>query len=289
MSMHSSKTVVCVKVNGQILRETGDTVTIPFGSEFSVLIKNLDSVRAMANVSIDGKPATGNSRLIIEANSSVELERYIVDGNLQAGNRFKFIERTGAVESHRGIGSDDGLIRVEAFRERVQKFVDTPVPRYYDDPIPVPRPYDPWHAPRRRPIWGSPLRGQSVNSMRASGRQAKAAPSARRPGGVGGSSAGLRSFDSAVPVMDSVFEQSCSDVGITVPGSQSDQKFTWSSGFALEPGSTVIVLRLRGEVAGSRVEIPVTVKAKPTCSTCGRANKANSQFCSRCGTALEII
>jgi len=33
---------------------------------------------------------------------------------------------------------------------------------------------------------------------------------------------------------------------------------------------------------------PITVKAKPKCTTCGKQNKATAKFCSECGTALVI-
>ena len=38
--MYLQKLAVAVKVNGKVLREVGDTVYIPFGSEYSILIKN---------------------------------------------------------------------------------------------------------------------------------------------------------------------------------------------------------------------------------------------------------
>jgi hypothetical protein len=80
-----------------------------------------------------------------------------------------------------------------------------------------------------------------------------------------------------------------SDVGITVPGSQSQQQFYSAAGFALEPQSVVIVLRLRGEIGGKVVAAPVTVHSKPTCQTCGKVNRPTEQFCGRCGTALLIV
>jgi hypothetical protein len=78
-------------------------------------------------------------------------------------------------------------------------------------------------------------------------------------------------------------------VGVTVAGSESKQQFYSTSGFALEPTSVVIVLRLRGEIGGKPVTIPVTVARKPICSTCGKAAKPNMQFCGACGTALALI
>jgi len=79
------------------------------------------------------------------------------------------------------------------------------------------------------------------------------------------------------------------EVGITVPGSMSNQKFATVASFPLEDQKHVIVLQLKGETADNKVTAPVTVKAKPKCVTCGKVNKATAKFCSNCGTALEIV
>ena len=77
--------------------------------------------------------------------------------------------------------------------------------------------------------------------------------------------------------------------GITVPGSESNQSFQDSWGFPVEPNSKALVLRLRGQAQGKHVSKPLTVSDKLKCSTCGKAVKATSQFCPKCGTATEII
>jgi rRNA maturation endonuclease Nob1 len=59
--------------------------------------------------------------------------------------------------------------------------------------------------------------------------------------------------------------------------------------FEVENQSRVIVLKLRGAVAGAKVTRPITVKTSAKCTTCGRQNRSNAQFCSNCGTALVII
>lgn len=278
--MYQDKIVTAIKVGGKILREQDATVTLPFGCEYSILVKNLNSVRVQFTVSVDGQDATEGTRLILAPNSSLELERFIRNGNLQAGNRFKFIERTAAIEDHRGIGMDDGIIRIEAWREHVQKFVND-YPRH--PPYPSPRPR---YTGSRRP--GTPqMRGPSGSASRPA-----------RPGGMSARSAslgnaGLKGMQasSTMGAMASMGDQERghSDAGITVSGSESRQQFQSVSGFSIELQSTVIVLHLRGEVAGATVSVPVTVSAKPECSTCGRKNKGGSQFCSQCGTALALI
>lgn len=125
--MYKSNFVCSLKVGGKILRENSGVVTLPFGSEYGVLLKNLGSRRAMVKVSVDGQDATEGTRLILQPNSSLELERFIRDGNLKSGNKFKFIERTQKIEDHRGIKEDDGLVRIEFWAEK--ETVDVPVVR----------------------------------------------------------------------------------------------------------------------------------------------------------------
>ena len=110
--MYNQKLVASLKANGKILREFKDTVYCPFGAEYSILIKNLNTVRAVVNVYIDGENQTPGG-LVLNAHQEVDLERSIKNGNLLEGNRFKFIERTGSVEQHRGVKLEDGLIRIE--------------------------------------------------------------------------------------------------------------------------------------------------------------------------------
>lgn len=154
--VYHQKLVACIKVNGQILRESDSTVSIPFGSEYSVLIKNLNSKRVMAKVSVDGKDATDGTWLVIGPNQSVELERYISNGNLASGNRFKFIPMTKAVEKHRGIKSEDGLVRIEYKTEKVTTTQDVHITRTHHHDVHVydyTWPYWPYYRPYRGPYY----------------------------------------------------------------------------------------------------------------------------------------
>ena len=118
--MYNNKAAVAIKVNGKVLREFKDTVYIPFGSEYSILLKNLNTVRALINVYIDGDNVVPGG-LVLNAGQEVDLERAIRNGNMSEGNRFKFIERTSNIEDHRGIKLEDGLIRIEFQFEKVYK------------------------------------------------------------------------------------------------------------------------------------------------------------------------
>ncbi len=129
--MYNSKLAVALKSAGKVLRESNETVKLPFGSEYSVLIKNLNSVRALVKIEIDGEDVGDGTRFVIDPNDNVELERFIKNGNLKKGNRFKFIERTRNIEKHRGIGVEDGLVRVEFnFERQLQVFPQHTVRSY---------------------------------------------------------------------------------------------------------------------------------------------------------------
>jgi hypothetical protein len=268
-----NKLVAAIKVNGQVLRETDNTVAIPFGSEYSILVKNLNAVRAQVKVSVDGADATSGTWLVIAANASLELERFIRHGNWEAGNRFKFIERTKEIEGHRGIQADDGIVRVEYQIERVRPIVDIPIPRYYE----VPRPYYPPYPPRPRwfgPGMRRPMRPTVSASIGARSLRPMSRPSA---------SAGPR----RPPIMDSARLRN--DVGITVPGSRSDQRFVEAEWFETTGQSEVLILHLRGAIGGKVVVRPITIKAKLTCQTCGKTSKPGADYCPDCGTALSLI
>lgn len=247
--MYNNKFVASIKVGGKILREFKDEVRIPFGSEYSLYLKNLNSVRAMVKVSIDGEDVLNGSQLIVMPNDSIDLERYLKD--LNRGNRFKFIERSKSVEDHRGIKAEDGIVRIEFAFEKEREVYCYPV--------------------------------FSDNGENYSTKLSKSYRGILRDGDVTRSIGNAQlmncSTASSVPV---------SDVGITVPGSISEQKFSTGSWFATGQ-SEVIVLRLIGDLGTSQVITPVTVKSKARCTTCNTVNKATAKFCRECGTALELI
>jgi len=255
--MYANKLVASLKANGKILREFKDTVYIPFGSEYSFLLKNLNTKRALVNVYIDGEDMTPGG-LVLNAGQEVDLERSIKNGNLKEGNKFKFIERTGNIEQHRGIKLEDGLVRIEFQFEQydlTQFFINNH--NTYNSGI---------------------MRGSKMTGISGSTGDWIA------PMGATYSSVSLNSMNVSAQA------QSLNDVGITVAGSKSTQSFTTTSMGVLENDKYSIVLKLLGETSDNEpVRTPVTVKHKPKCTTCGKQNKATSKFCSECGTSLELF
>lgn len=280
--MYKSNMAVAIKSRGNILREFKDKVYLPFGAEYSLYFRNMNNTRALVHITIDGNNVTG-SGLVVNANSTVDFERSLENNNLSTGNRFKFINRTAAVEKHRGVGVEDGLIRIEF---------------QYEKPVSLPnfilggQPYNPHNNP-----WNNGVpRGPSLGGVY----------------GIDAIGTSVKSVSYGTPTQDSNFrdvEVKCSgnlsrnaslssaslssnavdQAGITVPGSISNQKFVGTVMGLMESETHIMVLQLLGEApSGEVVELPVTVKAKPTCVTCGKLNKATAKYCSECGTGLII-
>jgi hypothetical protein len=264
--MYNNKLAAAIKAAGKVLREFDkDKIYLPFGSEYSIYLKNMNSVRAVAHVSIDGKDVGDGRGFVVPANGTIDIERFITNGNLEEGNCFKFIERTGKIEEHRGIGVEDGLIQVRFQFER--KVVRN---RRWDDNI-----------IRVNSVWdsgytygsGSPYIGSPTDiTCSSDGRDVIRSCS---------SSDAVRSYSASIPQ---------NETGITAPGSLSEQTFSIADDFPLEDTEHTMVFHLLGETEDNReVREAVTVKHKPKCSTCGTVNKHDAKFCSECGTSLHVV
>jgi hypothetical protein len=269
--MYANKLVASLKANGKILREFKDNVYIPFGSEYSFLLKNLNTKRALVNVFIDGEDMTPGG-LVLNAGQEIDLERSIKNGNLREGNKFKFIERTGAIENHRGVKLEDGLIRIEfqfELSHPMQSFFDNNMERYSKGLM--------------RGISGS-TGDITYGVPQGTGSAWYAttnATDARWIGASGSTSMNVSAQAQSMPA---------NDVGITVAGSKSTQSFTTTTMGLMEMEKHSIILMLLGETEDNKPVLqPVNVKMKPKCTSCGKQNKATNKFCSECGTSLELF
>lgn len=270
--MYNNKLAVALKsAKGKILREFGETVYIPFGEEYSVFVKNLNNVRALVSISVDGKDIGDGTRFIVNANDSIDIQRFLKNGNLNEGNRLKFIERTAAVENHRGVGIEDGIVRVECWFEKpMPVYKPTPTWIYNDGPFYNYKDYtlggsnDPTIYRSNTTTYSSEVKTKGMKTR-----------------GISGSNMTLNAVGS--------IQTSVNDVGITVEGSVSNQQFTTGAWFPVESTSHVIVLKMLGQTKDNKVKQAVTTKAKAECKTCGRLNKATAKFCSECGTSLQIV
>jgi len=242
--------VLAVLVNNRILREIDGVVYLPKNTEYAIRIKNLSSKKSVVDVSIDGK-SIGN-RVIVEKNSSIDLERF--DINNISGGKFLFIEKNDAVIEHRGDHIDDGIIRVEYWFEK-----DDPIDIYYTY---YHNPYyndcDFWYHPiyRKQPVYDpNPVVFYSSSNSCTSEIEA---------------SRSSELFNSD---------------GITIPGNNSNQRFSYGTTKPLEEISHVLTLKLSCGKFVEHVE-PLYVDTKIKCKGCGRSLSSGDKFCSVCGAVV---
>lgn len=256
--MYAQKMVSTIKVTGRSLREIDDSVYLPFGSEYSIYLKNLNTVRASVKVEIDGQDVTQGVALVLEPNNVFELERFIKNGNLDRGNRFKFIEKTAAVVAHRGSRAEDGLVRVTYQFEKVQ-------------PIYVNSNHITSGFLRGSPIYGATASNATLKGSSYDPNSTQEDYFLRQSAGGGSQAQNL--------------------AGITAPGSVSEQQFTTVAPLTLESQKHVIVIRLVGELdGGKQVTKASTTRTTTTCETCGhKTRSATAKFCSNCGASLQLV
>lgn len=247
--MFNSNLIMAVKVNGKVLREFDGTVALPFGSEYSIYLKNTSSKRASVDITIDGQDALDGTSIIVNANSQVEVKRFIKNGNFDAGNAFKFIEKTRKIEEFRGNKAEDGLLTVTYSFEREQPYQQFP---YISD-----------YASLTRSISGS-LCATSYTNM--------VVPSSL--------SSSATTTSTTLPLNNS---------GITAPGSEVKQQFSRVYGFTPDGKVHTMTLKMIGAHGEVEVTAPVTVKRKVRCTTCGTYCKQTAKFCHECSASVVII
>ena len=272
--MFKNNFVVAVKASGKVLREFDDTVYLPFGTEYSILLKNLFRKKVKVHVKIDGQDALDGKSLIIDPHDSIDLKRFIKNGNLDAGNAFKFIEKTEKIEKHRGNRAEDGIITVEYefesdWQNRIQGSI-TPA-----------KPYDPFG-------YGGTYRGigdtswtYTSNSFEDSIHDGQAS--------LGDNHAYYSQVVSNV-APQTARAVAKNSAGITAPGSIQEQKFTPAGMFIGDGVKHVLTMQLKGLVEGQQeVTKPVTVTRLKRCSMCGTSVRQVAKFCHECGSSVEIV
>lgn len=261
--VYHNQLIAVIKANGKILRElSNNTFKLPFNTEYSIKFKNLNSRDVLIKVSIDGENISLdniNSEIIIRANSSGSLEGFL-KGNTVT-NKFKFIQKTDQIVNHRGDRIDDGIIRIEYRYAKIKPVtIQTTNWTYNSQSIFHP-------AGCMCPICNPHYQPKELFPF-------------------------IRSLSTSVYLSSSVNPAVTSNVrsdeGITVKGSESEQRFINSFIDEVEEQSHVIILYLKGydEVLNNLVRKPETVKRKVSCPTCGTRNKFRNKFCLTCGTAL---
>lgn len=244
--MHKENLVLSVIVDGKISRENSGQVYLPYGTEYSLRLKNLDaSRRVIVKVNIDGNSATESS-IVIGANSTLDLQGFLKGNSVK--NSFKFIELTDRIRDHKGDRPDWGIISVSFQFEEPYRPQYTPRPPF--NPVPS-YPYDypdGWKKLGRSE--GRLTRSYAINN-----------------------------------IGDIRFNSTVSSQGLTVPGTPIRQDFVSASVNALGPTYT-ISLQLLGQTPQAQPIRAVRTARRASCPTCGTKQRGNAKYCSECSTCL---
>jgi len=266
---------MAIKANGKVLREFDDTTYIPFGSEYSILLKNLDPKRKVkVTVHIDGQDALDGTSMIIDPKSELDLKRFIKNGNLSEGNAFKFIEKTEKIEQFRGNRAEDGLITVKYEFQRLPVISIThlnsyPYKTYYNDGT--------WYESMATMSFGD------TTSERPRGILPDV------PDGVlrGATSCSVSDNSTNINYLSNVAQNTA---GITAPGSVTQQQFRVAEQFYGDSNILTMTVQLKGGTPeGKKVTKEVAVKKLVRCSMCGTNVRQTAKFCHECGASVQIV
>lgn len=255
--MYKNNFVAVIKCDGKSLRDDkSGSVYLPFGTEYSIFLKNEDSRKALVNIEVDGQNVLNGHGLIVHGNDVQEVKGFMKDMNIT--NKFKFIHKTKEIQNHRGDKIDDGLIRITYQFEK-----------YKPEPVIVTYTGQATYTPRfSKGLSSHDVYTSSFGSASSSLR-----------GCCSNSINNMATMDCSVPL---------SDEGITVKGSKINQNYSYGSIDLLESNVYTIVLHLKGLTGNKvKVQVPITTKVKLKCISCGRKNKSINKFCYNCGTFLE--
>ena len=285
--MYNNNLVVAIKKsNGDTLRESSysevpsdrfhpikqATVYLPFDSEYQLFIKNNASTRAVVSVTIDGTDVLGGYQLVVEPYVEYNLERFILDGNLSKGRKFKFVSlKNEAVQNPQE--PKNGLVEIKCRWEVV--------------PIPMPTVYIPnvWTYPykkyTRHDDTGEALHQTFYTTFATSCRS----------GGEKISNMSMQNCSANyLSTMDAnVVEQAATEQkGATVEGGESQQQFHTISVGALQYGETIIQFQI---LAPKDERQPITVKATRDkyCTSCGTKLPKDAKYCMTCGIAQPAL
>jgi len=129
MPMYNSGFALTVRKDGEFLREKNSfgrrLVFLPFGSEYSLFLKNKTNKKAKFQVRIDGKlTAPDDNWYVIYPHNTFDLERFMLDGDHSSGERFKFVNVHGSGEEPGK--AENGVITVTVKLEKPNRTIGHP-------------------------------------------------------------------------------------------------------------------------------------------------------------------
>lgn len=264
--MYSEKLVACIKINGKVIREDGENVYIPFGSDYSIYFKNLHTEKCKISVTIDGENVLNDVSILLGAKESIDLEGFLQNNRVK--NKFRFIEKTHQISKHRGDNPEDGLIVITyCFNQPIQSSSGTV---WYDSS------YQFDFNNQKFNTAANPLLN-NINICSTNNHN------------LGNSSNTYSCNINSCEVKSSYScDHSLNDKGITVKGKETDQQFRNDNSLYFWGTDKTMIIHLKGDIDQKKINKIVTTHKKIKCEICGIRNKSNSKYCRNCGTFLSM-
>lgn len=260
MMVYHKEFIAVVKCQGRVLRERKESadsmpvVQLPFNTEYTILLKNESSRRALAKVTIDGEDVLNGNQIVVNPNSSFDLLGFL-DCNGKATHAFKFIKKTQKIVDHQGDKLEHGILKVQYSFE-----VEKPIIRHIDT----------HHHHHHHHTYNYPwFRGPEISY----GVSCDASTKTR--------SISCNVGDS-LPCVDI-----CEDEGLTAKGDNINHQYGRAGHFNVECNWKTITIKLSGVMStGGEIVTPITTNDKIKCNLCGTLHKSSVKYCSECGNNL---
>jgi hypothetical protein len=110
--MYNNDFIAVIKYKGKVLREFSDnSVRLPFGADYSILLKNKSVRKALVDIKVDGRDVLDGNSIIVGSDETTELKGFMKDSKVR--NKFRFIKKTKEVSDFRGDFLEDGLVEID--------------------------------------------------------------------------------------------------------------------------------------------------------------------------------
>lgn len=267
--MYKNKFAAALKIGNEVLLEdkTTQEISLPYGSEYSIFLKNLSDHLASVDIFIDGKKEYTNIK--INSKDSLDLNAF------KSGNAFKFVEKSEELNKLRPERIEDSLIEIVItyFKKSAFDKLSRLNKTMFEETIR----YD----PPRNPLNPFEITSDSLDKRNLFEPISKG-------GGFTGS--GSSSLDIMYACCTNHVEESSLKRdfgGITVPGKPTKNNYSEISSYdrtyLIKEDSFSIVMKLNGLV-DKEVK---TSKSKKKCPTCNKKYKAAFNYCPLDGSYLS--
>lgn len=269
--MYKNNFIAAIKVNDVFLKEdSNNVITLPFNSEYSLYLKNNDSRNVKVNISIDGKDVLDNSSLIINGNSFAELKGFLKNDTVK--RKFKFIRKPK--DSNTSDNTlDEGSIRIE--------FTYTKKPSYTFSNIKYAVYYPLIQWTNNRNYSSEHVYYENINGVESYNVQC----SNSNGENFSIKSDNIPSIYSTQETLEKLAAPK-TDEGITVKGSEVNEKLVSAWIGELESESDVITITLKG-IETLDNKSTVSLNNDIYCTYCGFKVKSKDNFCKNCGNKIK--